>query len=546
MPPKYVVVGMPEDDEDENDGENGDGENDGDHDEDHGKTDPYIAEYIKRKGVSKQLIHQKLYYEDARDPTNTTQLKRRKLTKKEREKIKNQRKRIQLIGDTSNIIAKFILEEWKSHIIHPWLGPPIKSSSTEVPMFLERHPKRGTTIDSMESYSKYLKSLYDSTHTWVKLASVNRMFRKAVKDEYYAFLAMIAKQNRAISTHGWDLSCVIRHPMSFIKTHLIRTMHFKNKTGCHDEDSDFLWFPKVCLLSESGFSKDGAIMKSTMDKLEAKFDKPRTIISYLNLAFDIKCRVCNEYAKGRLLWGTMGGWRMCRTCKRNKLIEISTASVRFGIKSMVDMDAFKNGTIKMCPTNTAKIDNILYIDPSATMLKPTRPMFWVDVDSLRDAFGGSEQLIAQARMTFNLRLAVTMLMNSARSGDIGWEYREKFIGMKHKAASCRSVDKFAETSMKIHNAWFKRGPNQYFLANSGEGYVPGLKGLPDKMPTLRKYMKPPVLDEIYAIEAKIRKRKARAIRRSDGGEVGGDVDDDTDDEPIPTFVPAAVARKFHN
>lgn len=64
-------------------------------------------------------------------------------------------------------------------------------------------------------------------------------------------------------------------------------------------------------------------------------------------------------------------------------------------------------------------------------------MFWVDLDSIKLAFGGEEATNAHCKMVAGLRKSVYRLIEVKRAKDIRDEYVEKFAGGRYKAAGCR-------------------------------------------------------------------------------------------------------------
>lgn len=279
--------------------------------------------------------------------------------------------------------------------------------------------------------------------------------------------------------------------MKYILNRLIGHDLFTRDTACHGEDFKILWAPTINKFMDHGFT-NRHIMKCAMlpHSMDPACITIRSVFSYLNAAYDLKCRVCGLAARSRPLFGNdMHGWRVCKTCKRNKFIEISTACTRFGITDLLGMEEFKRGIIKACPMYTTSLNDILYVDPSATMLKPIRMMYLVDLDSLKEAFGGNhaahpmlpiitmsdthkkigeDGLIERAKETLIKRTLVYRIIELKRARDIRMEYESKFSGGKHKAASCRTMDRFSQNSTHVHNPWLKRSPNQYYLFYAGD------------------------------------------------------------------------------
>ena len=52
------------------------------------------------------------------------------------------------------------------------------------------------------------------------------------------------------------------------------------------------------------------------------------------------------------------------------------------------MEEFKAGAIGMARSSSGSLDSVLHTDPSATMLKPVRKMYFVTIESINKVFSG--------------------------------------------------------------------------------------------------------------------------------------------------------------
>lgn len=123
---------------------------------------------------------------------------------------------------------------------------------------------------------------------------------------------MIADQNRETYDLDIHMEYGIRHPMTFLRTHLLTTRVFCDDTDTNPEDVDLTWAPNVCIDRESGFTRKNVMYSRNRDRMLKECEKFRSVYSYLVIAYDKRCKVCKMYAKSRPLFGNMDGWRMCR------------------------------------------------------------------------------------------------------------------------------------------------------------------------------------------------------------------------------------------
>ncbi len=323
------------------------------------------------------IPHSLIHNHDPNPPTP------RPLSKKARRDAKlkeeRQKKRIKLLGDTCDILAAYIMEEFKMAMMSPRHGP-VRRGEVMNPKYIQKK----TTQDFLENYA-FFEKLHVTTRTWVILAGTNKLFHQAVRRAYEQLLKFIFEHNNALDRVGYSL----QHPMYFVKEYLLHFSQFQKDTSCHPDDVKLLWAPTVNRHMDFGFTNRWNMKAAVPYPALPPSVKLRSVFSYLNACYDINCKICQGIARTRLLYGNnMHGWRICRTCKRNKFVEISTMCTRFGVYDLMKMKEYKDGTIKICPIYNPSLNDVLYIDPSASMLKPNRRMFLVYVDSLKEAFGG--------------------------------------------------------------------------------------------------------------------------------------------------------------
>ena len=362
-------------------------------------------------------------------------LRHQKKVKKEHKSGKNRFKaRVKIVADVCLPIVEIIMKEFQDHIMVRW---PCEHTS----MYMERKPRGDFRDGSALSHIHYTKSLYTITRAMITLCKLNRAFRATTKEAYYNIIKLIADQNRMVHELHLETEYGLRHPMRFLRMHLLTNGTFTGKTNTNNNDVELTYAPNVSIEKESGFTRRNVLYDRSKERMQTECERFRTVISYLFIAFDKYCKICKKITNARPLFGNMDGWRICRTCKRNKFLEISTVAIRYGIRNILDMKAYKNGTIKLCMVRDANLTNILYIDPSATMLKPTRRMFWVYIDSLTTALGGESQAIERCIITKNLRESVVRIIATYRARNARRLYLDVFADAsangRYKGAKCR-------------------------------------------------------------------------------------------------------------
>ena len=143
------------------------------------------------------------------------------------------------------------------------------------------------------------------------------------------------------------------------------------------------------------------------------------------------------------------------------------------------MEEYKYGKIHVSQAlvgSECGIRNVLRIDPAASMLVPSRPVYWLNMKSFLDALGTSRVLALRQR-SFAAMTIVAKVLSVVRSR----KARSAWIMYIDKGKRKRDAISLRRLSFQTYSMEGMEKPGNRFFAKRvchNSGWAPGMMGMP--------------------------------------------------------------------